>query len=143
MKIETILDRKTEGVITIDLWSTLKSAADLMIRRRIAALIATEKGQPVGLLSERDVVSAMADLGPRAADMPIHEALSGPMLTVPPDESIKRAMALMTCKRMRHLPVFQERELIGIVSLGDLIKYRLEEMELESNVLRDLAIAVR
>jgi CBS domain-containing protein len=143
MKIETILDRKTEGVVTIDHAATLKAAADLMMRRRIAALIATEKGQPVGLLSERDLVSAIADLGPRAADTPIHEALSGPMLTVSPDESIRRAMALMTCKRMRHLPVFQERELIGIVSLGDLIKYRLEEMELERNVLRDLAIAVR
>ena len=103
----------------------------------------TDGGEPVGLISERDLVSALADKGSRVADTPIREVVTGPVLAVSPDESLKRAMALMTARRVRHLPVFEDSELIGIVSLGDLIKYRLEEMELESNVLRDLAIAAR
>ena len=98
---------------------------------------------PTDLISERDLISALAHKGPSAASIPIQEVVTGPVLSVSPDESLKRAMALMTCNRLRHLPVFEDRELIGIVSLGDLVKYRLEEMELESNVLRDLAIAAR
>jgi CBS domain-containing protein len=143
MKIEAILDRKSEGVVTIDTSEHLQSAAELMRRKRISALIVTDDGEPVGLISERDLVGALADKGPQAADLPIQEVVTGPVLAVSPDESLKRAMAMMTCKRVRHLPVFENRELIGIVSLGDLVKYRLEEMELESNVLRDLAIAAR
>ncbi len=143
MKIETILDRKTEAVITIDISRNLQSAAELMMHKRIAALVVTDGGESVGLISERDLISALAHKGPSAASIPIQEVVTGPVLSVSPDESLKRAMALMTCNRLRHLPVFEDRELIGIVSLGDLVKYRLEEMELESNVLRDLAIAAR
>jgi CBS domain-containing protein len=114
-----------------------------MMRKHIAALVVTDGGEPVGLISERDLVSAAVEKGSCMENTIIREIVSRPVLTVSPDESLKRAMALMTSKRVRHLPVFAERELVGIVSLGDLIKYRLEEMELESNVLRDLAIAVR
>ena len=143
MNIETTLDRKTEGVVAIDISLNLKAAADLMMRHRIAALIVTEKGEPVGLLSERDVMGAVSENGPRAADTAIRDVISGPIPAVSPDETLKRAMTLMTSKRLRHLPVFHDKELLGIVSLGDLVKYRLEEMELERNVLRDLAIAAR
>ncbi|HUE63525.1 MAG TPA: CBS domain-containing protein [Rhizomicrobium sp.] len=143
MKIENILDRKGEGVVTIDISLHLRSAAELMMRNRIAALIVTDGGEPVGLISEHDLVGALAGKGPRVADTPIREVITGPVLAVSPDESLKRVMAMMTRKRVRHLPVFEDSELIGIVSMGDLIKYRVEEMELESNVLRDLAIAAR
>jgi CBS domain-containing protein len=143
MKIETILDRKSDGIITIDISLNLQSAAELMMRHRIAALVVTEQDEPVALLSERDIAVALAQKGSRAAHAPIRDAISGPLPAVSPEESLKRAMALMTGKRVRHLPVFQDRELIGIVSLGDLVKYRLEEMEMESNVLRDLVIVAR
>ena len=95
------------------------------------------------MVSERDIVNALARKGPRAGDTPIREIVNGPMLTVSTAESLKRAMALMTHARVRHLPVMEDGELIGIVSLGDMVKHRLEELELESNVLRDLAIAAR
>ena len=143
MNIETILDTKGDGVVTIDTSLNLQSAADLMMRHRIAALIVTDHAQPVGLLSERDLVGAMAEKGPRAAETPIRDVVMDLMLTVSPEQSLKRAMMLMTSKRVRHLPVVEDEELIGIVSLGDVIKYRLDEMEMESNVLRDLAIAGR
>lgn len=143
MNIENILTRKGEDVVTIDISLHLRSAAELMMRNRIAALIVTDGGEPVGLISEHDLVGALADNGSNAADTPIGEVVTGPVLAVSPDESLKRVMAMMTRKRVRHLPVFEDSELIGIVSMGDLIKYRVEEMELESNVLRDLAIAAR
>ena len=143
MKLETILDRKSEGVVTIDISVHLQAAAELMMQKRISALIVTNGREPVGLISERDLISAFADRGPRAADTPIQDVVTEPVLTVSSDESVKRAMALMTKRHVRHLPIFEDKELIGIVSLGDLVKYRLEEMELESNVLRDLAIAAR
>jgi CBS domain-containing protein len=103
----------------------------------------TDGDEPIGLVSESDIVSALARKGPRAGDTRIGEVVSGPMLTVSTDESLKRAMALMTRTRVRHLPVMEDGELIGIVSLGDMVKHRLEELELESSVLRDLAIAAR
>ncbi len=143
MKIENILDRKGDGVVTIDISSHLQAAADLMVRNRIAALIVTDGDEPTGLISERDLVGALADNGSHVADISIREVITGPVPAVSPDESLKRAMALMTGKRVRHLPVFEDRDLIGIVSLGDLIKYRLEEMEFEKNVLRDLVTAAR
>jgi CBS domain-containing protein len=143
MKIENILARKGEDVVTIDISLHLRSAAELMMRNRIAALIVTDGGEPVGLISEHDLVSALAGKGPHVADTPIRDVINGPVLAVSPDESLKRVMAMMTRKRVRHLPVFEDSELIGIVSMGDLIKYRVEEMELESNVLRDLAITAR
>ena len=143
MKIANILDRKGEGVVTIDISFNLQSAADLMMRHHIAALVVTDEGEPVGLISERDIVNALAHKGSRAGDIRIREVVNGPMLTVSTGESLKRAMALMTGARVRHLPVVEDDELIGIVSLGDMVKHRLEELELESNVLRDLAIAAR
>lgn len=141
MKIETILDRKTEAVVTIDISRNLQSAAELMMGKRIAALVVTDGGEPVGLISEHDLVSAAVEKGSCMENTLIRAIVSGPVVAVSPDESLKRAMALMISKRLRHLPVFADKELVGIVSLGDLVKYRLEEMELESNVLRDLAIA--
>jgi len=143
MRIANILDRKGEGVVTVDISLNLQSAADLMMRHHIAALVVTEDGEAVGLISERDIVSMRWPIGPRAGDTPIREAVSGPMLTVPVNESLKRAMTLMTGARVRHLPVMEDGELIGMVSLGDMVKHRLEELELEGDVLRDLAIAAR
>ncbi len=143
MKVTNILDRKGEGVVIVDISFTLQSAADLMMRHHIAALVVTDGGEPAGLISERDIVNALARKGPRAGDTRIREVVSGPLLTVSTNVSLKHAMALMTGARVRHLPVMEDGELIGIVSLGDMVKHQLEELELESSVLRDLAIAVR
>jgi len=142
MKIRTILERKQPGVVTISTLSTLKAAAELMARRRIAALVVTEDGQPVGLLSERHIVEVFAREGKLAEEMRIRQILDRQLIAISPEDTIKRAMSLMTNTRLRHLPVMNENGLVGIVSLGDLVKQRLEELELEANVLRDIYIAV-
>lgn len=143
MKISNILDRKQPGVITINIFSTLKAAAELMIRHRIAALVVTEDGAPVGLLSERHIVEVFAHEGKLAEEMRIRQVIDRQLVTVSPEDTIKRAMSLMTNARIRHLPVMEESELLGILSLGDVVKHRLEELELEANVLRDIYIAAR
>jgi CBS domain-containing protein len=132
MNIGNIIDRKNADVVTIDISWGLHAAAVLMMRHGVAALIVTDRGKPVGLISERDLVSALADNGSRVAGTPIREVVTKPVLAVSASESIMRAMALMTEKRLRHLPVFDNSELIGVVTLGDLIKYRLWEIELEA-----------
>jgi len=132
MNIGNVFSRKSGGVVTIDISWSLQAAAALMMRNRIAALIVTDRGKPVGLISERDLVSALADSGSRVARTPIREVINGPVLAVSAGESIMRAMALMTERRVRHLPVFDNSELIGVVTLRDLIKYRLQEIKLEA-----------
>jgi CBS domain-containing protein len=143
MKISTILERKQPGVVTIDMLSTLRAAAELMARHRIAALVVTEDGAPVGLISERHIVEVFAHEGKLAEEMRIRQVIGRQLVTVSPDDTIKRAMSLMTHTRIRHLTVMEENELLGIVSLGDVVKHRLEELELETNVLRDIYIAAR
>ena len=143
MKVSAILERKQPGIVTVDILSTLKAAAELMTRHRIAALVVTENGAPVGLLSERHIVEEFAHQGKFAEEMRIREVIDKLLIAVSPEDTVKRAMSLMTRTRIRHLPVMEENELVGIVSLGDVVKYRLEELELEANVLRDVYIAAR
>jgi CBS domain-containing protein len=143
MKIRAILERKQSGVVTIDILSTLKAAAELMSRHRIAALVVMENDTPVGLISERHIVEVFAHQGKFAEEMRIRQLIERQFISVSPEDTIKRAMSLMTHTRIRHLPVMEENELVGIVSLGDVVKHRLEELELETNVLRDIYIAAR
>jgi CBS domain-containing protein len=143
MKIRAILERKQSGVVTIDILSTLKAAAELMSRHRIAALVVMENDTPVGLISERHIVEVFAHQGKFAEEMRIRQLIERQFVSVSPEDTIKRAMSLMTHTRIRHLPVMEENELVGIVSLGDVVKHRLEELELETNVLRDIYIAAR
>ena len=141
MKISSILERKRPGVVTVDILATVKAAAEFMARHRIAALVVTENGVPVGLLSERHIVEVFAHEGKLAEEMRIRQILDRQLVAVSPDDTVKRAMSLMTHTRIRHLPVMDDAELVGILSLGDVVKQRLEELELEANVLRDIYIA--
>ena len=143
MKIQNILNHKGSGVVTIDIGQTIKAAADAMMRHQIAALVITEGSAPVGLVSERDVVESLAVHGEHGGYRPLRQLARGEFIAASPDEAIKRAMAMMTHGRVRHLPVIKDGALVGIVSLGDIVKYRLEELEMESNVLRDISIAAR
>jgi CBS domain-containing protein len=141
MSIQNILDRKGAEVITIRGIETTKSAADRMRARSIAALVVISGDTIAGLISERDIVHAISLHGERALTMAVQDVASHTIITVAPSDTLKRAMSLMTNHRVRHLPVFADGKLIGIVSIGDVVKHRLEELETESNVLRDAYIA--
>jgi len=141
MSIQSILDRNGSNVITIRATETIKSAADRMRQRGIAALVVKSGDAISGLISEREIVHAISRQGEQALAMAVLDVLPQTMITVAPSDSLKRAMSLMTNHRVRHLPVFADGKLVGIVSIGDVVKQRLEELEIESNILRDAYIA--
>jgi len=142
MSIQNILDRNgTREVVTIHASETVKTAADRMRERGIAALVVKSGDAITGLISERDIVLAISRHGERALAMAVRDLVSHTIITVAPTDSLKHAMSLMTHYRVRHLPVMANGRLVGIVSIGDVVKHRLEDLEAESNVLRDAYIA--
>ncbi len=141
MTIQNILDRKGTKVFTIRPTATVRNAADQMRERGVAALVVESGGAIMGIVSERDIVNAMSRFGEHALSMSVKEILTLAIVTVTPGDSIKRAMSLMTRHRVRQLPVIAEGRLAGIVSVGDVVKQRLDDLEVESNVLRDVYIA--
>jgi CBS domain-containing protein len=141
MTIQNILDRKGTKVFTIRPTATVRNAADQMRERGVAALVVESGGAIMGIVSERDIVNAMSRFGEHALSMSVKEVLTLAIVTVTPGDSIKRAMSLMTRHRVRQLPVIAEGRLAGIVSVGDVVKQRLDDLEAESNVLRDVYIA--
>ncbi len=141
MSIQNILDRDRAEVITICATETIKSAADRMRERNIAALVVKSGDAITGLISEREIVHAVSRHGEGALSMAVLDVLTHATITVTPDDTLRRAMSLMTRHRMRHLPVVANGKFVGIVSIGDVVKHRLEDLETESNVLRDAYIA--
>jgi CBS domain-containing protein len=141
MSVQSILDRKGTEVITIQANETVRSAANLLRYHRIAALAVKTGDAITGLISERDIVHAISEHGERALSMPVREVAPRTIITVEPADTLKRAMSLMTHHRVRHLLVTAEGKFVGIISIGDAVKYRLEDLETESNVLRDAYIS--
>ena len=141
MSIQNILDRKGAEVFTIHPTDTIRAAAQLMQVHRIGALVVRSGDVISGLISERDIVHAIWQHGGRALSMTMLDVMTRNAVTVSPGDSLKRAMSLMTNHRLRHLTVIAEGKLVGILSVGDVVKYRVEDLETESSVLRDAYIA--
>ena len=138
MTIESILRRKGTEVTTIAPEASIKRAADLLRAKSIGALVVTSENAVLGLISEREIVHAFSRYGETAGSMPVKEIMQYGVTTVSPGESVNRVMKLMTHHRVRHMPVLRDGKLAGIVSIGDVIKQRLEDLELETNILRDV-----
>jgi CBS domain-containing protein len=143
MMIKNILQNKGRSVITIGPFESVRDAIDTMAEHHIAAVVIVNRDDVIGVVSERDILQAIAERGTAVLNGPVGHIVTGPLVTASPGETAKRVMHLMTHSRVRHLPVIDNGALVGIVSVGDIVKYRLEEIEMESNVLRDLAVAVR
>jgi CBS domain-containing protein len=137
MTIESILRRKGTDVTTIAPDATVKRAADWLRAKNIGALVVTSEDAVLGLVSEREIVHAFSRFGDSAGSMHVKDIMQYGVTTVSPDESVNRVMNLMTHHRVRHMPVLNGGRLAGIVSIGDVVKYRLEDLELETNLLRD------
>jgi CBS domain-containing protein len=143
MSIENILRRKGTDVTTISPEASIKRAADWLRAKNIGALVVMSEDGVLGLISEREIVHAFSRYGETALSMPVKQIMKYGATTVPPDESVNRVMNLMTQHRVRHVLVLRGGELAGIVSIGDVVKHRLEDLELETNVLRDAYHAAR
>jgi CBS domain-containing protein len=143
MSIESILMRKGTDVTTIAPDVSIKRAADWLRAKNIGALVVTKEDAILGLISEREIVHAFSRYGETAGSILVKEVMQYGVTTISPDESVNRVMNLMTHHRVRHMPVLRGGKLAGIVSIGDIVKYRLQDLELEANVLRDVYHAAR
>ena len=141
MNVDGILRAKGATVVTIRPDHTIGDLVRGLREERIGAMVVSEDGRSVlGIVSERDVVRGLADRGPRILDMQVSELMTRDVVSCAPRDTVKQVMAEMTRRRIRHLPVIAEGVLCGIVSIGDVVKNRLEEMETETNVLREVYI---
>ncbi len=138
MTISNILAEKGREVVTASADTTLQQAAQLMMRYRIGALvILDDSGRLAGLIAERDIVSAVALDGPEALTQRISAYMQPSPQPAGEDDAVENTMRVMTIERRRHIPVIRETRLVGLVSIGDVVKHRLKEMEKEQSALRD------
>jgi CBS domain-containing protein len=138
MTVKAILSRKGTDVLTIEPTATLAAAVKLLADRKIGAVVITGADrQVIGILSERDIVRAFAASGPAALDEQVGQAMTRKVMTCDEAETVASLMERMTQGKFRHLPVVERGRLAGIVSIGDVVKYRLEEVEKESSALRE------
>ncbi|MBV8778048.1 MAG: CBS domain-containing protein [Alphaproteobacteria bacterium] len=137
MNVQAILRSKGRSVVTIHPDASVERAIAVLRGRGIGALVVSEDGERVvGILSERDLVEAMGRYGGELLGVSVAEVMSCPVVTCAPDDSVADLMAEMTSRRMRHFPVMQDGRLCGIVSIGDLVKSRLDEIEYEAHSMR-------
>jgi len=137
MSIQAILGDKGREVATVSADQKLSEAVRILGERRIGALPVVEGSRVVGIISERDVIYCLKDHGAQVLDWPIDRIMSSPAITVDPSTEVLSALALITQRRVRHLPVVSGGQLVGIVSIGDLVKYRIERIEFEANAMRE------
>lgn len=136
MTIAAILSTKGGDVATVDSAVRLAQAVAQLADKRIGALVVTQGGAVVGIFSERDLVTCLGKRGAAALDEPVSAAMSAPAISAEPTTPVLTALALMTQKRFRHLPVMIGGQLVGIVSIGDLVKFRIDSIEHEADALR-------
>lgn len=143
MTVEAILKRKGRTVLTTSAGATIKNAAEVMREKNIAALLVVNGDVILGIVTERDVVRAFARDGVAMANKPVADFMTSKLITGSPSDSVKHVMQVMTTNRIRHFPVLEDGKIAGMVSIGDIVRHRLEDLELEKNVLRDALIAAR
>lgn len=136
MTIAAILSSKGSEVATIAAGDRVSAAVDTLGQRRIGALPVVEDERIVGIMSERDVIYCLRTHGAEVLDWPVSRVMTAPAITAELSTPILSALALMTERRIRHLPVAEGGRLIGIVSIGDLVKYRMDRIEAEAEAMR-------
>jgi len=136
MTIAAILSSKGSDVATIGAGDPVRMVVEQLGERRIGALPVVEGTSVVGIISERDVIYCLRSHGAEVLDWPVSRVMTAPAITADPATPVMSALALMTQRRIRHLPVTQGDALIGIVSIGDLVKHRMEHIEAEANAMR-------
>ena len=141
MNVEDILMQKGTDVATIRPEASIKSAADWLLAKNVGALVVASGDAVLGIISERDIVRAFSRHGEPVASMRVKDIMTHGVITAAPEDDLNRVMKLMTRHRVRHLPVYRNGKLAGIVSIGDVVKRRLDDLELETNVLRDVYMA--
>lgn len=137
MTIAAILNSKGHEVVTVRAAARVREAVAVLAERRIGAVPVVDSDTVIGVFSERDVIYALAAEGAAALDRAVEETMTAPAVTVEPKDAALTALSLMTRRRVRHLPVIDGGRMIGVVSIGDLVKYRIDRIEADAAAMRD------
>ncbi len=137
MTIAAILEDRTVKVIAAARGDTVRAAVDLLAEHRIGAVPVLDGDTVVGIFSERDLVRLLAAYGPESLDRSIDEVMTRSPVTCDSRTNVLGALSLMTQRRIRHLPIVDDGKIAGFVSIGDLVKYRIDRIEAEAAAMRD------
>jgi len=143
MNVSQILRGKGAEVVTIGGAAGVGELARVITERRVGAAVVVEEGKMVGIVSERDVVRGLAAHGVGLSSMRVADLMTREVVSCRPEDEVQPLMATMTARRIRHLPVLIDGRLVGIVSIGDLVKSRLDEVDSEASALREYIGAAR
>ena len=137
MTIRAILASKGSDVVFVGSDNLVSDALALLAEKRIGAVPVIDDGRVVGIFSERDIIYSLAKSGAAALDARIGDVMTSPAMTVDPETPVMSGLSLMTKRRIRHLPVVHDGAVIGFISIGDLVKYRIDRIEAEAAAMRD------
>ena len=144
MNVADILRTKGAAVTTVSAGASALAAAQRLRGQRIGAMLVSDDGHSIeGIISERDLAYGLATHAGNLPNVPVSELMTKEVITCSPRDGVSEIAKVMTQRRIRHLPVKDGDRLVGIITIGDVLKHRLVEMQLEANVLRDYAIARR
>jgi len=129
VRVKQLLGLKGHEVWSVDAEEPVLEAIQLMADRHVGALPVTRGGELVGVISERDYARKVILLGRSSAETPVWQIMSSPVVTVTPDQDVRECMQLMTQQRIRHLPVMQDGRMVGVISIGDLVRTVIEEQD--------------
>jgi CBS domain-containing protein len=141
MTIASILKSKGGAVVGVAAHQSVQEVVALLHQHRIGAVLVMEGDRPVGIVSERDVVKCLHERGAAILDATAETIMSSPVVLASPGDSVADAMGIMTDRRIRHLPVVDRGKLVGMVSIGDLVKRRIEDAEREAGLLKEYITA--
>ena len=131
-----IAQRESAEIIACDCATPVSEVVQTLATKRIGALPVLRDGRVVGIVSERDVIYRLADHGGACLDMPVEQIMTSPAITVEPATTVDEALSMMTRRRFRHFPVVENGALIGFISIGDLVKHKMDEVQHEAEALR-------
>jgi CBS domain-containing protein len=129
LRVKQLLARKGNEVWTVDADEPVLEAIQMMSDKHVGALPVTRNGELAGVISERDYARKVILMGRSSAETPVWEIMSSPVITVSPEEDVRQCMQLMTDKRIRHLPVIDEGRMVGVISIGDLVRAVIEDQD--------------
>lgn len=140
-RLAEILDEKGREVLTIDGGASVLDAVRLMVEHDVGSLLVTEEGGIAGIVTERDYLRRVTLEGRREEDTRVREIMSAPLVVAMPETTVEECMAIMTDRRIRHVPVVESGEVSGLVSIGDLVKFQSKQQTFEIQYLRDYITA--
>jgi len=137
MSVAAILKQKGRAVATARLTMTRMEVANLLAGKRIGAVVSVgARGEVAGIISERDIIRALSVVGPDCLTQPVSQSMTNKVVTCQETDTLDELMAMMTARRFRHLPVMADDMLVGIISIGDLVKHHVAELKMEATAMR-------